>query len=190
MCVLLLFGYSVSLKKKLLIGNILISALTAWVIIIAFLWYYNSFYCSACDKTQMEALLRKFVKISILYAAFSFIISLIREVVKDMEDMDGDAKYGCKTMPIVLGIPATKVFAGVWLVVLIAALTILQFYVMQFNWWLSIAYCVVFIITPLIIILQKLGKAQVAADYHKLSNMVKFVMLTGILSMIFFRVYT
>jgi integral membrane sensor domain MASE1 len=69
-------------------------------------------------------------------------------------------------------------------------LTILQFYIMQFDWWLSIAYCVVFIITPLIIILQKLYKAQAKKDYHQLSTLVKLVMFTGILSMIFFRIYS
>jgi hypothetical protein len=90
----------------------------------------------------------------------------------------------------VWGIQASKVFVGVWIVVLIAALTILQFYVMQFNWWLSIAYCVLFIITPLSITLQKLYKAQVTKEYHQLSTLVKFVMLTGILSMIFFRIYS
>jgi 4-hydroxybenzoate polyprenyltransferase len=190
LCVLLLFGYSASLKKKFLIGNILISALTAWVIIIVFLWYNNTFYCSECDKNTMDSLVRNFIKYSILYASFSFIISLIREVIKDMEDIEGDAKYGCKTMPIVWGMQASKVFVGVWIVVLIAVLTILQFYVMQFNWWLSIAYCVLFIITPLIIILQKLYKAQVTKHYHQLSTLVKFVMLTGILSMIFFSIYS
>ncbi len=189
-CVLLLFGYSAALKKKFLIGNILISVLTSWVIIIVFLWYNNSFYCSNCNQNEIDSLLRNFIKYSILYASFSFIISLIREVVKDMEDIEGDAKYGCKTMPIVWGIPATKVFVAVWIVVLIAVLTILQFYVMQFNWWGSIAYCVLFIITPLILILQKLYKAQTTSHYHQLSTLVKFVMLAGILSMFFFRVYT
>jgi 4-hydroxybenzoate polyprenyltransferase len=189
-CVLLLFGYSASLKKKFLIGNVLISALTAWVIIIVFLWYNNTFYCSDCNRNEIDGLLRNFIKYSILYGSFSFIISLIREVIKDMEDIEGDAKYGCKTMPIVWGIQASKVFVGVWIVVLIAALTILQFYVMQFNWWLSIAYCVLFIITPLSITLQKLYKAQVTKEYHQLSTLVKFVMLTGILSMIFFRIYS
>ena len=190
LCVLLLFGYSASLKKKFLIGNVLISCLTSWVIVIVFLWYINSFYCTTCTNSELASMDRSLFKFSILYASFSFIISLIREVVKDIEDMVGDAKYGSKTLPIVWGISATKVFVAVWIVVLIAALTILQFYVLQFNWWLSIAYCVLFIITPLVVILQKLYKAHTTAHYHQLSTLVKVVMFTGILSMLFFRLYS
>ncbi|MEI9957753.1 MAG: UbiA family prenyltransferase [Ferruginibacter sp.] len=89
-----------------------------------------------------------------MYAAFAFIISLIREVIKDMEDMEGDAKYGCKTMPIVWGIPAAKVFTAVWLIVLIAALVIIQFYALHLRWWWSVAYAVILIITPLLWILK------------------------------------
>ncbi len=189
-CVLLLFGYSITLKRKLLIGNVLISALTAWVIIVAFLCYYGSFYCSSCDLSFLDTYNRRFIRISFLYAGFAFAISLIREVVKDMEDMDGDARYGCKTMPIVWGIPASKVFVGVWLIVLIGTLIVVQFYALQLGWIWSALYCIVLIIFPLIWILRKLFKAQVSADYHQLSNAIKIVMLTGLLSMLFFKIYS
>jgi hypothetical protein len=53
-----------------------------------------------------------------------------------------------------------------------------------------VVYCIFFIVIPLLWILQKLYKAQVAKDYHQLSNAVKFVMLAGILSMIFFKIYS
>ncbi len=85
------------------------------------------------------------------YAGFAFIISFIREAIKDMEDMPGDAKYGCRTMPIVWGVNATKVYVAVWLIVLIAVLIILQVYVLQFKWWLAVAYSVATIIFPLIL---------------------------------------
>ena len=91
-----------------------------WVIIVAFLCYYRTMFCAGCDPGYYDVYLHRFIRISILYAGFAFIISLIREVVKDMEDMDGDARYGCKTMPIVWGIPASKMFVAVWLVVLIS----------------------------------------------------------------------
>ena len=104
--------------------------------------------------------------------------------------MEGDEKYGCKTMPIVWGIPATKVFTAVWLIVLIGALAILQFYAMHLGWWWSVVYCVVTIIIPLLWILRKLYQAQVPKDYHRLSTAVKLVMLAGIVSMIFFKIYS
>jgi 4-hydroxybenzoate polyprenyltransferase len=189
-CVFLLFGYSISLKKKLLWGNILISALTAWVVIVSFLCYYNNFYCSNCDHDFLELYNNRFIRISFLYAGFAFVISLIREVVKDMEDMDGDARYGCRTMPIAWGIPASKVFVAVWLVVLIGMISIVQVYVLQLGWVWSAVYCIAFIILPLMWILRKLFLAQVPKDYHQVSSVIKLVMLTGLLSMIFFMIYS
>ncbi len=108
-----------------------------------------------------------------------------------MEDVEGDRKYGCKTMPIVWGLNASKVFVAVWLIVLIAALAIVQFYVLQFGWlfWISALYCTIFIIVPLLWIFRKLFRAQSPQDFHQLSSVVKIVMLTGILSMVFFKVY-
>ncbi len=191
-CAFLLFGYSISLKKKLLWGNILVSVLTAWVVIVCFLCYYNAFYCTNCDNTFLELYNNRFIRISFLYAGFAFVISLVREVVKDLEDIDGDKRYGCKTMPIAWGIPASKVFVAVWLVVLIGMISIIQFYVFQLDWrWIwSIVYCIVLIIIPLIWILRKLFMAQVPKDYHRLSRVIKFVMLAGLLSMIFFKIYS
>ena len=132
----------------------------------------------------------KLFKYAIVYAGFAFIISLIREVIKDMEDMEGDAKYGCKTMPIVWGIPATKVFTAVWLIVLTSALIIIQVYALYLGWWWSVLYSVAAIIIPLLWILQKLYQAKVTKDYQQLSTAVKLVMLAGILSMIFFKIYS
>ncbi len=189
-CAFLLFGYSITLKKRLLSGNILISALTAWVIIVCFLSFYNTFYCSVCDRSFLDAYNRRFIRISFLYAGFAFIISLIREVVKDMEDMDGDEKFGCKTMPIIWGIPVSKVFVSVWLIVLIATISIVQFYVLQFGWVWSTVYCIILIIVPLIWILRKLLMAVSPKDYHQLSSAIKFVMMSGLLSMIFFKIYS
>jgi 4-hydroxybenzoate polyprenyltransferase len=190
LCVALLFGYSASLKKKFLSGNVLISFLTAWVIIVVFLsYYFKGVYRQSGEYSNITIYLNRFIKLSLLYAGFAFIISLVREVIKDMEDMEGDAKYGCRTMPIVWGVPAAKVFTAVWLVVLIGALVVIQFYAMHLGWWWSVVYCVVAIIAPLIWILRKLYIAQVPKDYHQLSTAVKLVMLAGILSMIFFKIY-
>lgn len=184
-CIGLLFGYSVSLKRKLLSGNILISLLTAWVILIlttseAFYLYYTQV------NTQVLDAHSKIIRIGNLYAGFAFISSLIREAIKDMEDREGDARYGCRTMPIVWGLNTSKVYVGVWLVVLIAILVIVQFYVLQFRWWLPVTYSIVLIIAPLVYIFYKLFNANRQADFHHLSGWIKAVMLTGILSMIFF----
>ncbi|MEO6452893.1 MAG: geranylgeranylglycerol-phosphate geranylgeranyltransferase [Ginsengibacter sp.] len=183
-----LWVYSTTLKKQLLIGNIIISLLTSWVIIVIAMAEYKTQYSdiSSIDKYVNPRLM----KLTFLYAGFAFVISLVREVIKDIEDINGDLKYGCKTMPIVWGVPVAKVFTGVWLVVLIGIVCILQFYVIHLGWWLSAIYSLSFIIIPLLLILKNLYKAKIQADYHQLSSLVKFVMLTGILSMLFFRIYT
>ncbi len=180
-----LWFYSTTFKKQLLIGNVLISLLTAWVILVITVAEYKLNRNSDIDKIIIPRLM----KVSFLYAGFAFIISLIREVVKDMEDIQGDLKYGCKTMPIVWGIPVSKVFAGVWFIVLIGGVAVLQFYVIQLGWWLSAIYCILLIIIPLLWILQQLYRAQTASDFGRLSGAVKMVMFTGIISMVFFRIY-
>lgn len=187
-CALLLFFYSISLKKKLLIGNIVIAILTAWVVLVI-TWCESRFYINAL-RNEVPIDLNKITRLTFLYAGFAFVISLIREVVKDMEDIEGDRRYGCKTMPIVWGINASKVFIAVWLIVLIAALVIIQIYAIQLKWWFSIGYTVVLVILPLVLIIGKLYQAKNASDYHQLSSWVKWIMLTGILSMIFFKYYS
>lgn len=185
LAIAVLWFYSTTFKQKLLIGNILISLLTAWVILVITIAEYELSRKLDTDSFIVPRLL----KVSFLYAGFAFTISLIREVIKDMEDIQGDIKYGCRTMPIVWGIPVSKVFAGVWLVVLTGAVAALQFYVIQLGWWLSAIYCVLLIVLPLLWILQQLYRAQIATDFFKLSNAIKVVMFSGIVSMIFFRIY-
>jgi 4-hydroxybenzoate polyprenyltransferase len=191
-CVGALWLYSTTFKRKLLVGNVLISLLTAWTILVLYIANLRTWYLTkvmAETRYNYEIAAAKLFKFTMLYAGFAFIISLVREVVKDMEDMEGDARYGCRTMPIVWGIPVSKVFTGVWLVVLMAMLVIVQVYVLQLGWWLSAAYCFVLIVLPLAWLLYKLYKAQVTADYHLLSTVIKAVMLTGILSMAFIYFY-
>ena len=187
-CIILLFFYSVNFKKKNLWGNVIVSILTASSIFSLTLFENNFLFNLNISAGSLNSV--KLVRITILYAGFAFIISLIREVIKDMEDVDGDSKYGCITMPIAWGINASKVFVAVWLIVLIAVVVLLQFYVLQFGWWFSAAYCVAAIVYPLAVAFKKLFKAQSAKDFHDLSQMIKLVMLTGIVSMIFFKIYS
>ncbi len=184
-CVALLWFYSARFKKDPLVGNIIVSLLTAWTIMIIFLSKYslgNAF--GNIDEGQV-----RLFRFTILYAGFAFIISLIREAVKDVEDMQGDEKFGCKTIPIAWGLNATRIYIIIWLTILIAVLLIIQFYVLQFKWWWAVIYCIIFIIMPLIRMFSKLLTAQSVQDYHQLSSLAKGIMLTGILSMLLFYIY-
>jgi len=181
-----LWFYSTTLKKKLLVGNVLISLLTAWVIGILFFSKYPLNISNLLSVKQQEA---RFFRLMVVYTSFAFVISLIREVIKDMEDIEGDRRYGCTTMPIVWGINASKVFVAVWVIVLIAALVILQIYALGFGWWQSALYALLLIVAPLAMVLRLLFRASKPEDYHRISSLVKLVMLTGILSMLFFKFY-
>jgi 4-hydroxybenzoate polyprenyltransferase len=181
-CVIALWIYSTHLKKSLLIGNVLIALLTSWTIWVIFLSRFSWTELMG----QPTASLQKFTRLSILYAGFSFIITLIREAVKDMEDRIGDAKAGCRTLPIVWGFPAAKMYTAVWTVVLILILSILLAYVIPFGWWFASLYMLAALITPLGFFLSKLMGAQSPADFSRLSQLLKWVMMAGILSLFFF----
>jgi 4-hydroxybenzoate polyprenyltransferase len=186
-CVTLLWFYSTTFKRKLLFGNIIVSLLTAWVILVLYLCEFR--FHRFVDPVY-HSLLARVYKYAILYASFAFVISLVREAIKDMEDIEGDAQAGCKTMPIVWGLNASKIFVATWIIVLIAALVVVQFYVLQFRWWWTIVYTFLLIVGPLVQLLSRLRTAITSPDFHQLSRLVKMIMLTGILSMVFFKLYT
>ena len=184
-CVMLLWFYSTSLKRQLLIGNVVISLLTAWTVLILFFVFTEA--RQALTGGTPETV--KFFRVAFLYAGFAFISSLVREAIKDMEDLEGDMKYGCRTLPIVAGIRTTKVYVIIWLVVLAAALIILQLYILQFGWWIAVVYSLLLVIIPIVLLIVRVSKADSKQDFQRLSRLCKFIMLTGTLSMLFFLFY-
>jgi 4-hydroxybenzoate polyprenyltransferase len=187
-CVFLLFGYSVSLKRKLLSGNMLISLLTAWVVLILCLSEIDLVLRTKIDP-EVLAVQNKIMRIGFVYAAFAFILSVIREAIKDMEDLEGDIRYGSRTIPIVWGISATKIYVAVWLIVLTALVTGIEIYILRFHWWWPFLYSAFFIVLPVLFLFLKLYEYKSAREFHRLSNWTKLIMLTGVLSMAFFYFY-
>lgn len=183
-CIALLWFYSTSFKRQVLIGNLVISILTAWTVLILFFAFTEPHEAFMANPASV-----KFFRIAFLYAGFAFVISLIREAIKDMEDIEGDARYGCKTLPIISGIRATKIYTTVWIVVLTASLIILQLYILQFGWWPAVIYSILLVIIPLSYVVSRLSKAGSRQQFGYLSRLTKWIMFTGILSMIFFRIY-
>lgn len=189
-CVLLLWVYSTTYKRRLIIGNVLISLMTAWVVLVLLIaevpgWFIGSSYLEI-ERASAARLSR----IGVLYASFAFVLSLVREVVKDMEDMEGDRKEHCRTLPIVFGVNAAKVFAGTWLFILVAMLLIMEVYVLLFGWWYFALYITILVVIPLVYLFKKLFDANDIKAYHTISSQIKWVMLTGIFSMLFFLLYT
>lgn len=187
-CVLVLWFYSTSFKKKLLVGNILISLLTAWVVLVVYFFIANQPYTNIYPFYAENAP-QKLLRLALLYTAFAFIITLIREVVKDMEDIEGDRKYGCRTMPIVWGIEFSKVFSSIWMVILLALLLIVCFYVLQLKMWIPAIYNMLLILLPAAYCMYLLPNAATSGDFARLSSWIKAVILTGILSMLLFKFF-
>ena len=182
--ILILWFYSTNFKRNFLIGNVVIAVLTAWTIGVV---YFSKFtFIQLIHPTHMQTADLKLFKLMLLYSSFAFILTLIREALKDMEDMNGDEKFGCTTMPIAWGLQTTKVYVAVWLMVLILVLTIIQLYAIPFGWWIPITYCIATILAPLVFVLFKLKHAFLREDFNRLSKWIKFAMLMGILSMSFF----
>lgn len=187
-CVVVLWFYSTTFKKKLLSGNILISMLTAWTVLVVYFFAHN--YMGGLFREQTtEAASHKLLRLALLYTSFAFIITLIREVVKDVEDMEGDRKYGCRTMPIVWGVEFSKVFVSIWMIILLALLLIVLFYILQFSMWVPAAYNFLLIIVPAAYALFLLMKSKTSLEFGRLSTWIKVVIFTGILSMILFKFF-
>jgi len=187
-CVFLLWFYSTHFKRMLLTGNIVIALLIAWVFVVMYFLIYPSYATSLSHAGISMSVFKPFLfKTIISYAGFAFILTLVREVIKDLEDMHGDATYQCKTMPIVWGVPVSKIYAAVWILVCAASVCIIGLYLFMQGWWLASLYLFILIAIPLLLSLRKLRLASQTKDYHLISRELKMIMLAGILTMIFFK---
>ncbi|SHN77250.1 geranylgeranylglycerol-phosphate geranylgeranyltransferase [Chitinophaga sp. CF418] len=185
-CSLILWFYSTSFKRQILIGNVLISLLTALAVVVVGFYekqIYESF------EAIMSPAGRKLIQIIGVYALFAFVISLVREIVKDLEDMLGDAKDGCRTIPIVWGVAPAKRICYMLLLALQILIVLVEIRIGFIGWWPAIIYLVLFVQVPAYYIYTLLKKAHLPEHYHRISSLVKWLMLTGILSMIFFKIF-
>lgn len=162
--VLLLWGYSARLKKLILAGNVVIALLSASMLLVV------AVYADELNRITMG------------YALFAFLISLIREIIKDIEDMKGDASFECRTLPIVVGMRGAKLVLYPLLAVFQAFLLVVILH--EASGLVFDAYMVVLVLLPSVWLVIKLVRADRKRDFSYLSNLNKFIMLTGILSML------
>jgi 4-hydroxybenzoate polyprenyltransferase len=172
----LLYMYATSFKQIPVLGNVVVALLLSTSIIIIGLFDI----LPAIDADNRFRMKEAF-SILMDYAIFAFIINLIREIVKDLEDMDGDYQYGINTLPITIGIPKTKIIVGILTVISIG---ILAYYINSnlFELDYVIYYTMVFIIGPLIYFGVKLMNAETKKQLHHLSLVLKIILFFGILS--------
>lgn len=180
----LLWFYSSSYKRLLLVGNMTIAALSALpplVVAQANVAQLRRLYASILPYTTLEHDLYAWLA---GFALFAFLLTWMREIVKDLQDQMGDRELECHTMPIVWGELWTKIFVTALLVLTLAIIGHFWYRVLPFptDWQsLSTRYIALGVVTPLLCSLWLLWSAKIPSDYRSCQQMIKFTMLIGML---------
>lgn len=182
LAVAVLWFYSTKFKRQLLAGNIAISILTAWVILVMYVTEAARGW-PIYDERQANYL-SEIYKPAVVYAGFAFIMSIIREAVKDMEDRIGDQRHGRRTMAVVWGMRSTKVYTATWLVVLLMSVLAFSVYFAIRGQWAMPALMATSVMLPCAAVLKRLWPAQEPASFRQFSGWLKWAMLGGTSSML------
>jgi 4-hydroxybenzoate polyprenyltransferase len=162
-CAFLLWVYSNAWKRQPFVGNFAVAFLTGLSILVVNVLY-----------PPMSIAI-------VIYALFALFITLVREILKDLEDLKGDDTFGCRTLPIVWGIRSTKTFIYFLMILFSLAVIGVDTFITPlpmnfFGWTLFL---------PLAALGGWLVRADTKKDFYQLSQFCKFIMLAGILSMVF-----
>ena len=180
----LLWFYSSSYKRLFMIGNLIISllaALTPMIVAMANVAILQLRYATILPYTTLVHDLYAWLG---GFALFAFLLTWIREIVKDMQDQMGDRELECHSMPVVWGDQWTKLFVTVLIVLTLAIIGYLWYQVLPFEraWSsLSTRYIVFGVVIPLLGSLGLLWSAKIPSDYKTCQQLVKFTMLLGML---------
>lgn len=175
-----LYMYATSLKQMLLIGNVVVALLLSFsVIIIGLFDLLPATYEG--NQTEMGVIF----SILIDYAIFAFIINLIREIVKDMEDVEGDYNNGMSTLPIAIGNEKTsKIAAAIGFIATLILLWYMNSNLMPTKLYYAVIYGLLFVVAPMIFFVVKIWNAKTKEDFHLLSTVLKWIIFFGILSIL------
>ena len=183
-----LWTYSKRMKTSFLLGNLQVSLLTALSIFNVALFDVIP---NGINKNNGEMMI---FKIILFYAVFAFIITFIREMIKDLEDMEGDRKIQAKTLAITYGIEKTKWISQIFTFITILGISYFQYFQYsiassKFEYDISIwgvnriAIIYAFFIQFLFLFLGfKIYTSKLKNDFHIVSQICKNIMIVGILS--------
>ena len=180
----LLWFYSSSYKRLFMVGNLTISllaALTPMMVAMANVAVLQLRYATILPYTTLVHDLYAWLG---GFALFAFLLTWIREIVKDMQDQMGDRELECHSMPVVWGDMWTKIFVTALIVLTLAVIGHLWYHVLPFDrGWssLSTRYILFGVVTPLVGSLGLLWAAKIPSDYKTCQQLVKFTMLLGML---------
>lgn len=161
----LLYFYSSDFKGEYLMGNLMVSLLAGMVVYIASRGVYE------VSKAYFAE-----------FASMAFFITFSRELIKDLEDIEGDKAQGYTTFALNMGSKYTKILASIFLIASIALLGLVYWHGQQ-TLFLIISGILVL---PLSInIFRELKHAQTPTAYHKVSQQLKLLMFLGLLTSLF-----
>lgn len=190
-----LWFYSMYFKRRFLTGNILIAALTALVPVLVGIffyqqnlprqdWYNMKLFPFNLDNSTPFIILY----ISVGLAIFAFLMNLAREIVKDMEDVEGDEKLNAKTLPISWGLKKSKWFIALILLAAICAAAMLIYLIEAFTFITVLPGIIaegIILVTIFLVI-----SAATKSDYRRVNHFIKLAMIVGLLTPVYWKIIT
>ncbi len=189
-CILLLWFYSTDLKRQYVAGNITVALLTSLTILALFIY----------EPVMQRDMQMPFVSpnagrnasslpvwVLVVYAYFAFMLTWIREIVKDMEDLKGDEAEGCMTMPIKKGLEYASRFTLALSVLVIAPVMAAAFVLHRHGHLLLSGYIVILLAVPMVVWSVFMGRSATEQHYHQASTGLKIIMVLGICSLLIYH---
>jgi len=177
----MMFAYSWSWKKQVLIGNFVVSLFCAMVAIVVMVGEGEVL---AGLLPEAAGVYEKIISVFIGYAIFAFLSTMYREIVKDMEDVRGDEVNHCRTLPIAVGIRKAKSVAAFFAIGLLLCAYYWAYLLFTAEQYPHLIYLIGGIILPAKFSLLWLGSAETKEAFHRLSTLTKLIMLGGILYLV------
>lgn len=174
-CIVLLWFYSVAYKKIPLLGNIIVASLAAISILIIGVYEPHLYNLEREGDYYGAGLCWKLL---LGVALFSFLLTLVREIIKDMEDYEGDRIYSVKSIPVAWGMRAAKAISFSIMLIVIIIFLILTYRAPDTskNYLYYAAVLGIFFIYTAYLLLT----ARRKTDFTALSLLIKIDMLAGI----------
>lgn len=174
---MLLYLYATSWKKIAIVGNLIIALLTAFSVLII-----GMFDIIPAIYSENEALMKTLLSILFDYALFAFLVNFLREIVKDIEDINGDYNQGMNTLPILIGTQRTAKISSVFG---LAIVCVLFWYInknlMDNGLLIATIYGLIALVAPLVFFSIKIWSAKTQKEFHLMSSLLKLVIFLGIL---------
>ncbi len=179
--IVLLWFYSTNLKRMFLLGNLVVSMLTAFVPLIVALFELplqirENGHCFFITHTNLNSLFF----IVAIFSLFAFAVTLLREIIKDIEDYEGDKENGCNTLPVALGISLSKKIAASLTFLIMALLAGIQYQQFARGEMNSFWYFTAGLQVPFLVLALRLFTAQKKKDFTVAGGLAKLIMLSGI----------